>query len=85
MIYQSLEELKAVLLINPSLNFDINILGENLYVTYLDDEDLDLDYVLFAKRKIIELKSKEDILSFLNHSKYYFDYIPHLKEFGAID
>lgn len=88
MIYQNLEEIRAALLINPDLELTTDMLGENLYLTEVNETNGAFDYHQVKIKdthlrtvNIIELTTKNDVLNFLNHPHYYFDYDPAFKQF----
>lgn len=91
MVFQTLDEIKAQLLIEPDLEIDSFNLGDNLYFLELQRKNILPDLIneapdVFLKLPtthfwVMELKSKEDILNLLYDGNFYFDYMKHSKKF----
>ena len=82
MVFQTLDEIRAQLLIEPDLTINSYNLGNDLFFLILNEREP--DFILDFPSKIIklkdfngwiiELKSKEDILTLLYDSSFHFDY-----------
>lgn len=84
MVFKTLDEIKAQLLIEPDLTLNSYNLGDDLFFLMLNEREGEPDFILDFPSKIIklknlngwiiELKSKKDILTLLYDSSFHFDY-----------
>lgn len=84
MVFQTLDEIKVQLLIEPDLTLNSCNLGNDLFFLMLNEREGEPDFILDFPSKIIklkdfngwviELKSKEDILTLLYDLSFHFDY-----------
>lgn len=84
MVFQSIEEIQAQLLIDPKTHIFGSQLGKSLFFIHLNTNwdqpitcmrDNLFKYILLNNNLcVIELKSAEDILTLLEDENYYFDF-----------
>lgn len=92
MIFQSIEEVQAQLLINPSTELDNYNLGANLYFLKPRLNDLNepdciicekINYTYLKKQNcwVIELTKLSQLINMLEDGEFYFDHSIHTKTF----